>query len=479
MMIAPCRTVREAERAAFDTGLTDSATLMEAVVERLYVAWRDFGFRPQRVVVYAGSGNNAGDALGLAGLLDCPTYLRTLSGEDGKPRLSPEAQHELASCHASLFCSAAPEPAPRTLIIDGLLGSGVRGPLRPACAALIREMNDLRAACPQSLLLAVDIPSGLNPDTGEGAEQAVQADITAPIGCVKPGLLADAAIDAVGRLLPIDLPGIALTPGCGDRVLEPSEPLLQMPRRPYSCFKNRAGRVAVVAGSVGMLGAAQMAAEAAVMAGAGLVALYCLPETYPLLALRCRPEVMVRRVTSYAEIAEPDAKALLIGPGLGQLPEAEQDALLHLADTFAGGPVIMDADGLNMVAARRHSIAPHWILTPHPGEMRRLASELSALPRRELVARFLAAHDCTLLLKGARTIIADRSACYYNSTGGPYMANGGQGDVLSGVIAALAAQGLPALHAAAQGAWRCGRAAERVWVAHGCAGPVPAASLLR
>ncbi len=216
-----------------------------------------------------------------------------------------------------------------------------------------------------------------------------------------------------------------------------------------------------------MAGAAQMCAEAALAAGAGLVVLYAQREVYPVLAARVAAEVMVRCVTSYAEVAEPAAQALVVGPGLGQLNTAEASALRALTETFAG-TVVLDADALNTAAAQGWELDhPNWVLTPHPGEMRRLAPRLATLPRREQVARFAETSGAVLLLKGARTLIGNRQQLYYNSTGGPFMANGGQGDVLAGCIAGLAAQGMAPLAAAAAGAYACGRAAERAWCALG------------
>ncbi len=461
MLIATSAAIRDAERALFATGTCSSLELMNTVVAQIHAAFSSLlgaGWKPARVVAYVGRGNNAGDAVGLAACYDCPLLLR---GVANAAELSPETQQQLAGLRHATFAPSAPAPAPDTLILDGLLGSGASGPLRPDMAALVRELNSLREACAHSLTLAIDIPTGLLAEGGE----VVQADISCPIGCVKPAMLADGAENKVGQLLPIALPEVfPITPCSHDKVLHAGSGEIQLSRREYACYKNRAGRLAIIAGSEGMLGAAQLAAEAALAAGAGLVVLYCQPEAYPLLATRVAPEIMVRQVASYAEIRETEAQALLIGPGLGQLPVAEAAALKSLAETFAG-TVILDADALNAAATQRWKLGGHanWVLTPHPGEMRRLAPQLSHLPRREQVNRFLESFDGTLVLKGARSIIATRQQCLYNSTGGPFMANGGQGDVLAGTIAALAAQGLSPLQAAATGAHACGQAATLAW----------------
>jgi len=470
MKIATCAAVRKAEQAAFLSGATDSLALMDAVVECMWQAVQDapeLQFEPSQVVVYAGKGNNAGDALGLAARFRCPIILRAACGPH---ELSPDTQVQLARIPQHHLAATAPHPRPGTLIIDGLLGSGAKGALREPYTHLVQEMNNLRAAAPRSILLAVDIPTGLDADTGAAQCPSVQADVSCPIGCVKPGMLADGAENYVGRLLPIPLPGIAIEACSPDTVLTPAHPGLRIPRRAYSCFKNRAGRVNIVAGSVGYAGAAQMCAEAALAAGAGLVALYCLPDVYPILAARVAPEIMVQPVRSYADVPTTGAQAWLIGPGLGAPPAANRLALQQLI-LRAEGALVLDADALNLAAKLGWTLPPHAILTPHPGEMQRLMSTyvpgVQPATRRETARLFVQNCPCTLLLKGARSIITNGTHTFYNSTGGPYMACGGQGDVLAGVIAALAAQGMQAFQAATAAAHACGLAAATAWCHRG------------
>lgn len=478
MRIFPTQTIRQAERDLFLRGEIDSGCLMERVVRRLsalfvfHEALRSM--QPSRVVVYAGRGNNAGDAIGLAASFACPVTLRAVCKPD---ELSPDARAQLDKWKKPID-TALPEPQPGLLLIDGLLGSGARGALQGGYASLAAEMNRLRELSPGSLIFSIDIPTGLDAETGLVAPEAVKADFTAPIGCVKPGMLADGAEEAVGQIVPIPLPEALLpAPREGEPLVLDAETVQGwLPRRAAGCFKNVAGRVAIVAGSPGMLGAAQLCSEAALYAGAGLVVLYCLPESYSILASRVAPEVMVRCVSSYAEVEEKSAQALLIGPGLGELSLGEQLALQNLAEGF-GGVVVLDADGLNMAAARHWRFSARWVLTPHPGEMRRLDPRPTA-PRETVVRRFLEEHDCTLLLKGARSIIADRRQVYVNSTGGPFMANGGQGDVLAGVTAGLAAQGLSPLRAAALASYTCGLRATVQWFKAGFPRTVPAGRVM-
>lgn len=488
MKIASAAAIRTAEQQLFAQGRISSLQLMDAVVRRLAALFSPgqselADLHPARVVVYAGKGNNAGDAIGLAAALHLPVTLRSIGGPDS---LSADSRAQLARIPSSLLSLEKAEPEPHLLILDGLLGSGARGPLRDDIRRLADELNTLRDASPRSLTLAIDLPTGLDAADGQADPSAIRADISCPIGCVKPGMLADGASAFVGRLLPVALPEVTLAESAeapeaqayaGTVLADAALMRGWLPRRSYDCFKNRAGRVAIVAGSIGMLGAAQLAAEAALQAGAGLVCLYCLPDAYPILAARVAPEIMVRPVESYAEIDEAQAQALLIGPGLGnKLPPAEREALHRLASDFRGS-VVLDADGLNIAAADAWQPQRHWILTPHPGEMRRLCPD-APTDRLACVRHYRALHPATLLLKGSRSIIAGDEVIAYNSSGGPCMASGGQGDVLSGVIAALAAQGLCPWRAAVMGAWACGQAALLAQMRRGRTRAVPAGNVI-
>lgn len=488
MDIVPSGVIRQAEQELFASGSMSSSELMDRVVRRLTNLWSDRGaglscngaWLPEAVVLYLGKGNNAGDAAGLAARIKLPIYVRRPAGASLAD--DTHAYLEQAKTQVPVYTDADDLSLPverELLIIDGLLGSGTCGILRPAYAHPVREMNALRAANPRSLLLSIDIPTGLDPNTGSVGNVAVQADVTAVIGCVKPGMLADGAEDYVGRLLCIPLPEVSLPPLAPDAPRVTDEKLVRgwTPRRAYSCFKNRAGRVDIIAGSVGYIGAAQLCAEAAVATGAGLVTLYCKRDAYPILATRVAPEVMVRPVDSYAEVPDKGAEAMVVGPGLGTPPEAEIRALQQLV-CHSSGTLVLDADGLNLAASHGWKLPENAILTPHPGEMRRLFPAAAALSRAECARRFVSEHPCTLLLKGARTIITNGTETYYNSTGGPYMANGGQGDTLSGVIAALAARGFPPLRAAATAAYRCGQAAAYLHACSRHAPAVPASSLI-
>lgn len=345
------------------------------------------------------------------------------------------------------------------VLLDGLLGIGVAGPLQGALAAAVAEMNGLRRAR-QAAIVALDLPSGLESPAG------VQADCTVTIGHVKDILLEDQAADCVGRLVVVPLR--ALSGASGDatrRVLTPRLLLPMLPRRPFDFHKGDAGHTGIVAGSRGFLGAAVLCATGALRSGAGLVTIFVKEESYPMIAALAPPEVMVRCVRDYREVLEVKLDALAIGPGLG----AAHDEEIHQLIVDAPLPAVIDADALNLLARRgldglNRAAAPR-LLTPHPGEMARLIGRESGwgeMKRGELARAFVVRFPrCTLLLKGARTVIASQDhPLSFNTTGHPGMASGGMGDVLTGLCAALAGQGVGLPEVACLGAWLSGRAAE-------------------
>jgi NAD(P)H-hydrate epimerase len=215
----------------------------------------------------------------------------------------------------------------------------------------------------------------------------------------------------------------------------------------------------VVAGTKGFTGAAIMCSLGALRGGAGLVELFVPEEIYPIVAAAAPPEAMVKPITSDSSLNEQPVDVWAIGPGLGKTRAAE---LLELIQD-AKQPMVLDADALNALAddpkILGHCAGPR-LLTPHPGEMKRLFPGMDG-SRAEVVSSFCAEYPVTLLLKGSRTIVGERGRPHsYNSTGNPGMATGGMGDVLTGVCAALLARKLSPYDAGRLGAWLCGRAAE-------------------
>jgi ADP-dependent NAD(P)H-hydrate dehydratase / NAD(P)H-hydrate epimerase len=428
-----------------------------------------------RLVVYLGKGNNAGDALVAARRLAGEGWRveARLAGRRGE--LGELAAKHLAAGEAGGWLRVLDGPAraacgERLLLFDGLLGIGGRGDLRGGLLELSAEMAALRE-WGGALVVAMDLPSGLDANTGEAGAGAVRADLTAAVGAVKVGLVADGAEDHVGRIGLVEVGAIPCgRHGCGaGEVLVAGGLRRLLGRRAASLHKGGAGRVVVMGGSEGMEGAGVLAAMGALRGGAGLVTLVVPEGVRGVVAGRCPAEVMVRGygpgeegcVASLMEACD----AAVVGPGLGRGDEVWV-MVRRLVEEVAV-PMVIDADGLAALAAGDCGRAGAGrVVTPHPGEMARLCEVLgvggSGVGRAE-VARLAGAAlgGATVLLKGARTVVAGPGGeLCYNSTGHPGMATGGSGDVLAGVIGALLAGGLGGYGAACAGAWLCGRAAE-------------------
>lgn len=465
-MIVTCRQMQEIEAAAFSRGVT-AADLMECAGIGIANVVRQFFPKPGGLRLFLGKGNNAGDALVAARELcrDGWSVSARLAFDATEFKELPARHWRELSPHLQVDESDGP-----LVSLDGLLGIGATGPLAGRMLELTGEMNDLRQSR-HAMTIAMDIPSGLNGDTGQPCAGCVRADITATVAHVKAGLLSDVATAFVGRLAVVPLADLATGKGDASTEILLTEKLrASLPRRSFDFHKGEAGRVGIVAGSRGFLGAALLASEAAVRGGAGLVSLLVKEDVYPLLAAKAPVEVMVRVVKDYREVLEANLDALAIGPGLGFEYESEVMDLIRQAPQ----PCVIDADALTMLARSELDVvlkSDHpRLLTPHPGEVARFFPahpHWADLPRRELAEAFARSYpDSTLLLKGSRTVIAESGkATAFNTTGSPAMASGGMGDVLTGLCAALIAQGLSAFDAACLGAWLSGRSAELVLTA--------------
>ncbi len=395
--------------------------------------------------VLAGPGNNGGDALAMA-------RLARIEGRDvsvWSPFDRPE-WHGDAALQARLWkglggeIQGAPDPAElmrtwRGWVVDGLFGLGTSRPVDGPAAAWVRALNAARLP-----VLALDLPSGLDPSSAEVPGEAVRATRTACFGARKVchGLLPARACCGEITVIPIPLDAV---PQARLQVLE--RPHLQS--RDWNAHKGTFGHVAIRAGSLGMSGAAVLAALGALRVGAGLVTVLTEPEVRAEIAAQV-PEAMVR---AWQGAMPPGIDVLLAGPGgISQVPDWE-------------GPLVADASALKAGEGPRWMERPDTVITPHPGEFARLFS--LAIPQqvdeRLAQARQVAAgKPGVLILKGAQSIIAGAAQddLWVNPTGHPGMATGGSGDLLAGMVAGFRAQGLPMRAAAAAAVWFHGAAAD-------------------
>lgn len=449
--------VRELDRLAIENHGIPGLVLMKragrAALEALLSRWPS----PQRITVYCGAGNNGGDGYIVAALAQrkgIPVQVIQVAPPERLTGDAREAMEYAVAEQVPMMAWSAGAGPVEGVIVDALLGTGLRGHVRGDSAAAIATIN----ACGLPVV-AVDIPSGLCADTGIALGDCVQADVTVSFVGLKRGLCTAHGPAACGELVFDDLQ----IPAEVYRDRDPSLVRLDWqllkgvlkPRR-ADAHKGLFGHVMVIGGDIGYGGAVAMAAEAALASGAGLVSVATRPEHVSAVLARC-PEVMAVGVTS-GQSLEPwlsRPTVLVIGPGLGRSPWSEQ--MLQKA-AATGLPMVVDADALNIVAEGRVAAGAetrHWLITPHPGEAARLlgigngevqGDRFGALEK--LGERF---HG-PVILKGAGTLVAvpgeATGLCPY---GNPGMSVGGMGDVLSGVLGGLLAQGLPLGEAARLG----------------------------
>jgi hydroxyethylthiazole kinase-like uncharacterized protein yjeF len=355
------------------------------------------------------------------------------------------------------------------LVVDGIVGIGGRGALRPAAAALLTHVGD-------AVVVAVDVPSGVDADTGRVEGAAVRADVTVTFGTYKPGLLIDPGASHAGVRHLVDIGLDAHLPEAQTTVLGHADVAALLPRPDAESDKYRRGVLGVVAGSPRYPGAAVLVVGAAVRGGAGAVR--CVgPAAVIEPVLAAWPETLA---TTAAPRDAGRVQAWVVGPGL----DTDTDAERRWADAAAGEvPVLVDADGLTLLARAKPGTWPTpAILTPHAGEAVRLFAAADVTVTRERIeaerldhARRLAElYRCVVLLKGSTSVIAAPDGrVRINPTGTPWLATAGSGDVLSGLAGSLLAAGLTPLDAASAAAYLHGLAARAL------PGPVTAPDLIR
>lgn len=497
MKLATTAQMREMDRAALEDYSIPGLVLMENAALRVVddMAVRFAPLAGKRIAVICGKGNNGGDGLAIA------RHLHAHFGADVTAWLA--ADPTSLSSDAQLNYTRAQQigvsirPArdrgdmlrQSDIIVDALLGTGIRGGVSGELAQVIDGINACR--CP---VVAVDVPSGLDADTGQVTGACVKATVTITLGLAKFGLLDYPGASFVGELVVADigLPPLLMAAKGDADATEAADIARWLPARAEGRDINKGtfGTAVVFAGSRGMIGASVLCAEAAARTGAGLVTLAMPHDSQAAVMSRVNPVVMTRGLPeteagTFAESALGDALALAqkataaaIGPGLGGASHAGTQDFVREFIRQCPVPLVVDADALNILSRESdrgtslvQSRAAATILTPHPGEMGRLLGrDTTAVQdrRREAAEQAAAGYGCIVLLKGARTLIAAPGGTLrINVTGNAGMASGGMGDTLTGIIAALLAGGLPAPEAAAAGAYLHGLAGDMAAAAWG------------
>lgn len=476
-----CRNAVDAEDAGKDAALAGAAfqvsadhalTLDNAAAERWFIL--------------VGKGNNGGDGLAAARYLRETGIAVTLVYAVPPESLSGEAalQRDAAAAMglpAVVYGRDRLDLAECSGILDALLGTGAAGAPRGAYAELIAAANSSG-----KVIVSADIPSGLNADTGETHEPCIHASVTVCLAFLKRGLLQYPGASAAGhvKVRAIGIPNsLATNIGVQVHLLTPEVLHAHLGvdlarRRSPEGHKGTYGHVFLAAGTLRMSGAGLLSARAALRAGCGLVT-WALPQKLLPSIIGSAPELMLADVVgnedgtwqagSVTELLKlsKERDVLAIGPGLGRF-KADTEWLRNLWEG-TDCPLVIDADALNILAEADYkgwASRPHpVILTPHPGEMARLANITTAEVQRDRIGLAMAyakEHGITLVLKGAHTVIATpEGRAYVNTTGHPGMGTGGAGDVLTGIISSLLAQGLNATQAAAFGVYLHGLAGER------------------
>ena len=433
--------------ASIDLMERAARALTEAIVQR----W-DKSFD---IVVFAGPGNNGGDALAVARMLSKKGYRVEVFLFNTKGKLSEGCQanlDRLKTCGSIYFTEIStqfdpPNLSEKHLVIDGLFGSGLNKPLNGGFAAVVKYINSSKAH-----VVAIDIPSGLmgEDNTYNVRTNIIRADVTLSIQLPKLSFLFPENEDIVGewRMLDIQLKQSFIDSVPSDySILEESEVRSLVKPRKRFAHKGTFGHGLLIAGSYGMAGASILSAKACLKSGIGLLTVHVPIHNHDLLQVTV-PEAIVHTDIQERYFAQPTHlnkySALAIGPGLGR----EEDTALAMMEQIQGSnlPIVLDADAINILSTHRNWLSrlpKRCILTPHLGELERLIGKCLDTYERLIKVKELASYlQSYIIVKGAWTcIVTPEGNFHFNPTGNPGMATGGSGDVLTGILLGLLAQG--------------------------------------
>ncbi len=484
MKIFPTTSIKQLDAYTIENEPIASIDLMERAAEALAKAISERWSADTPFTVFAGPGNNGGDALAVSRLLAQKGYKPEVYLFNTKGSLSPDCEankEKLNGVSGVVFHEITSQFVPPTLtadhvVIDGLFGSGLNKPLTGGFAAVVKYINASSAT-----VVAIDIPSGLMGEDNTYNVQSgiIRADLTLSLQLPKLAFLFAENEPFVGewQLLDIGLSEDAIEEMETDYYLLENEdmPYLLKTRGRFA-HKGNFGRALLIAGSQGMAGASVLAARACLRSGVGLLTVH-VPFCNNFIVQTAVPEAMTEldvSDTCFASSSDADDyQAVGVGPGLGQAEETEV-ALFEQIDACSV-PMVLDADALNLLGEKRSYLGrlpKGSILTPHPKELERLVGKCQNSYERLTKARELAkTAEVHIILKGAYSaVITPSGKCYFNITGNPGMATGGSGDVLTGILLALLAQGYEPEAAACLGAYVHGLAGDIACKKHGTIG---------
>lgn len=469
LAILTCAEVRAAEAMAVAAG-----TSLQQLMQRAGQACADVlhaEFPVGRVVVLAGPGNNGGDAFVAARRLqDLGREVSVYEMEPDQNR-SPESSAAAAAFEGRRQALNGLSVDAGDVVLDGLFGAGLSRALSGEAAFAVSHVNAAGAR-----VVAIDVPSGINGDQGVVCGPVIHADVTVTFGCKKPAHVLQPAASFCGDVVPAEIGFGGFLAGVGaGRLNENGPPLWErgLPWPTATSHKHQRGRLCVVSGGIANTGAARMAAEAGLRAGAGVVTLLCPPAAL-LVAASSLKAVMTASFAGVEELVARTARstAVIIGPAAG-VTQATRESVEGLAR--AGRRLVLDADALSVFSdevarlgaslATAADVGGGAILTPHAGEFERLFPGLIARSNNKVEACRSAAVSLgsVVVLKGSDTVIAAPDGrAVVNTHATPFLATAGAGDVLAGVIGGLLAQGMKPFDAACAGVWMHGDAALRV-----------------
>lgn len=441
-----------------------SMVLMERAALQCVALMEENGMNLERPLIVCGSGNNGGDGFAIARLLHLKgcSVTAVMVGKDSSCSEETIRQMQILKKYGVSIDNTI-DTGEYSVIIDSIFGIGLSRAIVGRYKDVIQSLNTMKGA-----KVAVDIPSGISASTGEVLGIAFQADLTISFAFEKLGTVLFPGHMYAGKVIPADIgidPSVFHKEDKMAYTYTKKDAAMLIPKRKPNSHKGTYGKALIIAGSKGMSGAAYLCAKAALRTGAGLIQIYT-PESNRTILQQLLPEATMAAYESFDREEVLDlmdrADVIAIGPGLGTSSESEQLVCTVLGNLSK--PCILDADAINILAKHPEWLSAtehHIVITPHMKEMSRLLS--CSVPdlqqnRFTFITEFTDKHHLTCVLKDARTIVTNPDSGFYvNTTGNSALAKGGSGDVLTGMITGLAAQGLELSRAATLGVYMHGR----------------------